>query len=87
MKNYYIAAAALFAVGLILTILAFTVSAVGIYGLIFSMIAALAGVSVTNACKKKYGQTGIGKALTVACYAVMIADIAIIVLGIIVTAK
>lgn len=81
-KLYFYIAAAFFTAGLILLILAFVLKNVGTYALISSMIAELIAVSLLNA-QKRYGTFGLCRILRFACYAVMIAAVAVVVIGII----
>ncbi len=78
--HFYIALGA-FAVGLIMFVLAFCIKGAGTYLLFGSMLCELAGVSFLNA-QKKHDYFTACKALRVACYVVMCAALAVVLVGI-----
>lgn len=81
-KNYlfFYIAIGCFAVGALLLGLAFAIKNAGTYMLFASMISELAAVTFLNAQKKKYNFKWI-MVLRVASYAVMVAAIAIVLIG------
>lgn len=80
-KLYFFIALGAFVAGLVLFSLSFAVRDNGTTLLFISMLAELAGVSFLNAQKRR-GEFAACKILRYACYAVMIAAIAIVIIGI-----
>lgn len=75
-----------FALGCVLLALSFFIKGAGVYLIISSMISELASVSFLNA-QKRHGENTACKVIRILSYAVMVAGIIIVVIGMSVTAS